>query len=73
LPELVRLAPTVQIWWPELLAFIRTGITNAGPEATNRVTKAVAHNACGFHNPVNPRPRTPCATTRRYRGHLDRR
>nr|WP_308167962.1 transposase [Catellatospora tritici] len=30
LPELERLATTVQTWWPEILAFIRTGITKAG-------------------------------------------
>ncbi|MEV5766112.1 ISL3 family transposase [Micromonospora sp. NPDC052213] len=71
LPELERLATTVQTWWPEILAFIHTGITNAGSEATNRVTKTVARDAYGFRNPVNQRLRTRCATTRRYRGHLD--
>ncbi|MFI9384641.1 transposase family protein [Kutzneria sp. NPDC052558] len=28
LPELERLASTVSVWWPEILAFIDTGITN---------------------------------------------
>jgi len=28
LPELERLATTVQTWWPEILAFIHSGITN---------------------------------------------
>lgn len=32
LPELERLAGTVETWWPQILAFIRTGITNAGSE-----------------------------------------
>lgn len=71
LPELERLATTVETWWPEILAFIHTGITNAGSEGTNRVIKTVARDAYGFRNPVNQRLRTRCATTRRSRGHLD--
>jgi transposase len=71
LPELERLATTVQTWWPEILTFIRTGITNAGSEGTNRVIKTVARDAYGFRNPVNQRLRTRCATTRRARGHLN--
>ncbi|GAB4052540.1 transposase [Catellatospora paridis] len=70
-PELERLATTVQTWWPEILAFIRTGITNAGSEGTNRVIKTVGRDAYGFRNPVNQRLRTRCVTTRRARGHLD--
>lgn len=71
LPELERLATTVQTWWPEILTFIRTGITNAGSEGTNRVIKTVARDAYGFRNPINQRLRTRCATTRRTRGHLN--
>ncbi|TQS02560.1 transposase, partial [Microbispora hainanensis] len=48
LPELERLASTVETWWPEILAFIHTGITNAGSEGTNRVIKTVARDAYGF-------------------------
>nr|WP_243420620.1 transposase [Micromonospora globispora] len=73
LPELQRLATTVETWWPEILAFLHTGITNAGSEGTNRVIKTVARDAYGFRNPVNQRLRTRCATTRRARGHLDAR
>ncbi|WP_211589790.1 ISL3 family transposase [Microbispora sp. H11081] len=68
LPELERLASTVQTWWPEILAFLHTGITNAGSEGTNRVIKTVARDAYGFRNPENQRLRTRCATTRRSRG-----
>jgi len=71
LPELARLATTVQTWLPEILAFLHTGITNAGSEGTNRVIKTVARDAYGFRNPVNQRLRTRCATTRRARGFLD--
>ncbi|WP_369126874.1 transposase [Amycolatopsis vastitatis] len=45
LPELERLAGTVSAWWPEILTFIDTGITNAGSEGTNRVIKTVACDA----------------------------
>jgi transposase len=62
---------TVQTWWPEILAFIHTGITNAGSEGTNRVIKTVACDDSGFRNPVNQGLRTPCATTRRAQGHLN--
>lgn len=71
LPELDRLASTVQTWWPEILAFLHTGITNAGSEGTNRVIKTIARDAYGFRNPVNQRLRTRCATTRKGRGYLN--
>jgi hypothetical protein len=47
------------------------GITNAGSEATSRVIKTIARDACGFGNPVNRRLRTRTATTRKARGHLN--
>jgi transposase len=71
LPELARLATTVQTWWPQILAFLHTGVTNAGSEGTNRVIKTVARDAYGFRNPINQRLRTRCATTRKSRGHLN--
>ncbi|TMR89304.1 ISL3 family transposase [Nonomuraea basaltis] len=71
LPELHRLATTIETWWPEILAFLQTGITNAGSEGTNRVIKTVARDAYGFRNPDNQRLRTRCATTRKGRGCLN--
>jgi transposase len=71
LAELHRLATTIETWWPQILAFIRTGIINAGSEGTNRVIKTVGRDAYGFRNPHNQRLRTRCATTRRHRGHLN--
>jgi transposase len=71
LPELHRLATTVETWWPQIQAFLTTGITNAGSEGTNRVIKTVARDAYGFRNPENQRLRTRTATTRRHRGHLN--
>jgi transposase len=67
LPELQRLATTVETWWPQILAFTHTGITNAGSEGTNRVIKTIARDAYGFRNPESQRLRTRCGTTRRAR------
>jgi transposase len=71
LPELHRLATTIETWWPQINACLTTGISNAGSEGTNRVIKTVAHDAYGFRNPENQRLRTRTATTRRHRGHLN--
>ncbi|SCG66631.1 transposase, partial [Micromonospora halophytica] len=71
LPELHRLATTIETWWPQIQAFLTTGITNAGSEGTNRVIKTVARDAYGFRNPENQRLRTRTATTRRHRGQLN--
>jgi transposase len=67
IPELHRLASTVEQWWPEILAFIDTGITNAASEGTNRVIKLEARNAYGFRNPTNQQLRSRAASTRRHR------
>jgi transposase len=71
IPEIGRLATTVQTWWPQIEAFLHTGITNATSEGINRVVKLEARNAYGFRNPTNQRLRTRCATTRRGRGCLN--
>jgi transposase len=70
IPELERLAATIERWWPAIEAFIKTGITNAKSEGVNRVVKLASRNAFGFRNPTNQRLRTRCVTTRRARGHL---
>ncbi|MER6951477.1 transposase [Nonomuraea sp. NPDC000554] len=71
LPELGRLAITIETWRPEIMTFLQTGITNAGSEGTNPVIKTVARDAYGFRNPENQRLRARCATTRRSRGCLN--
>jgi transposase len=70
LPEMERLAGTISTWWPEILAAITTGITNAASEGVNRLIKTDARSAFGYRNPANQRLRARCATTRRARGHL---
>jgi hypothetical protein len=67
-PELERLATTIQTWWTCIEAFLHTKITNAASEGCNRVVKLDARNAYGYRNPANQRLRTRCATTRRARG-----
>ncbi|MEU8107966.1 transposase [Nonomuraea muscovyensis] len=44
----------METWWSEILAVLRTGITNAGSDGTNRVIKTIARDAYGFRNPENP-------------------
>jgi transposase len=71
IPELERLAATIETWWPCIEAFLHTQITNAKSEGYNRVVKLDARNAYGYRNPANQRLRTRCATTRRARGCLN--
>lgn len=73
LVEMERLAATVETWWPQIEAAIRTGVNNAGSEGTNRVIKTDARAAFGYRNPANQRLRARCTTTRRSRGHLSTR
>jgi transposase len=56
-PEVTTLARTIEAWWPQILAFIDTGITNAGTEANNRLVKDAARIAFGFRNLDNQRRR----------------
>ena len=66
IPEVITLAETVQQWWPELLAFLQTGLTNARTEGTNRLVKQVLRGACGFRNKdhYRMRVRLHCARQR---------
>ncbi len=66
-PELHRLATTIEAWWPEVLGFLQTRLTNAGTEATNRTVKTAARTAYGFRNLDNQRRRVRYACTRRQR------
>ena len=62
--ELLTHAATIDTWWPEINAFIATGITNARTEGYNRLVKQVKRVGCGFRNRHN--------TTRRIRFHCTR-
>ncbi|SFL20656.1 Transposase, partial [Streptosporangium canum] len=61
--ELITLAQTIDTWWPETLAFITTGITNARTEGTNRLIKDTGRVAFGFRNLSNQRRRVRWACT----------
>ena len=39
IPELLTLAATIDAWWPEINAYVHTGITNARAEGYNRLVK----------------------------------
>jgi transposase len=59
--------PTIETWWPEIEAFIDTGITNAKTEGLNRLVKQVKRSGCGFRNIENQHRRAQfhCARTHR--------
>ena len=41
MPELTRLAETVETWWPEILNFLQLRVTNARTEGYNRTIKTI--------------------------------
>ena len=67
IPEVHRLAGTIDEWWPQTLLFLQTGLTNARTESLNRIVKDVGRRACGFRNPRNHRRRVRLVCTRRHR------
>ena len=67
IPELVTLAATVDAWWPEIDAFVRTGITNARTEGYNRLVKQVKRVGCGYRNTDNSMRRIRFHCTRHAR------
>ncbi|MGC5249674.1 ISL3 family transposase, partial [Gordonia sp. DT219] len=70
IPEVARLASTIETWWPAVLAFLRTGITNARTEGYNRLVKQVKRVACGFRNTENSRRRIRFHCTRAQRANI---
>jgi transposase len=61
------LATTVETWWPQIEAFIDTGITNAKTEGLNRLVKQVKRSGCGFRNVDNQHRRVRFHCTRTAR------
>jgi transposase len=68
-PEVITLAETVQAWWPEILAFLQLGITNADTEGTNRLIKQVKRHACGFRNEQHSATASGCIAPTTEPGH----
>lgn len=67
IPELLALARTVDAWWPEIHAFLTSGVTNARTEGYNRLVKQVKRVGCGYRNPDNSARRIRFHCTRRQR------
>jgi transposase len=63
-PEVHTLAELIDTWWPAVLTFIETGVTNAATEGTNRLIKQVKRQACGFRNRAQYRDRVRFHCTR---------
>ena len=57
MPELTRLAETVETWWPEILNFLQLRVTNARTEGYNRTIKTIKRVGCGYRNESNYRRR----------------
>ena len=70
IPEITRLATTIETWWPAILAFLHTGLTNARTEGYNRLVKQVKRVACGFRNTENSRRRIRFHCTRAQRASI---
>jgi transposase len=66
-PELLTLAATIDAWWPEINAFVQTGITNARTEGYNRLLKQVKRVGCGFRNREHSARRIRFHCTRKQR------
>ncbi|GJF14858.1 ISL3 family transposase [Mycolicibacterium cyprinidarum] len=67
IPELLTLATTIDTWWPEINAFVQTGITNARTEGYNRLVKQVKRVGCGSRNRDNSARRIRFHCTRQQR------
>lgn len=66
-PEVIRLARTIETWQAPIIAALQTGLSNARTEGYNRIVKHVGRIAFGFRNPQNQRRRVRWACTRRSR------
>jgi hypothetical protein len=67
IPELLTPAAASDRWWPEINAFLTTGITNARTEGYNRLLKQVKRVGCGFKNREHSARRIRFHCTRKQR------
>ena len=67
IPELTTLAETIETWWPAVLVFLQTRVTNARTEGFNRQIKHVKRAGYGFRNRTNYRQRVRLHCTRSTR------
>jgi transposase len=66
-PQLRRLAWTINAWQHSVIAGIETGISNGRTEGYNRIVKHVGRLAFGFRNLANHKRRIRYACTRASR------
>jgi transposase len=66
-PEIHKLAETVDAWQDPMILAIETGLSNARSEGYNRIVKHVGRIAFGFRTPENQRRRLRWACTRQSR------
>jgi hypothetical protein len=52
IPEVTRLAQTIEDWWPEIEAFCTTGITNAKTEAPTGSSRTSADEPAASETPT---------------------
>jgi hypothetical protein len=55
-PEPHRLATTIHAWWPQIEAFIHTGITNAASEGINQLDQTGGPQRLRLPQPHQPTP-----------------
>ncbi len=53
IPELTRLATTIETWWPAVEAFLHLRVTNARTEGYNTNIKLIKRTARGFRSQAN--------------------
>jgi transposase len=53
LPETIRLAGTIQTWWPAILVALTEDASNARTEGFNRIIKQTKRVGCGYRNMIN--------------------
>jgi transposase len=53
LPEAIRLARTIETWWPAVLVALTHDVSNARTEGFNRIIKQVKRVGCGYRNMIN--------------------
>ena len=64
--ETIRLAKTIQAWWPAIQVALTENVTNARSEGFNRIIKQTKRVGCGYRNMINYQRRilTHIAVTR---------
>jgi transposase len=73
LPAAIRLARTIETWWPAVLVALTHDVSNARTEGLNRIIKQVKRVGCEYRNMINYQRRilSHIAVTRPQRSAAD--